>query len=148
MAHQDHDPKAASVRSVPLPGEDGDEVIAQQNQSAEVAAGGGDRPSPTAPPTGPAPGTVDGGAEAARRRDDEPFRQPPAGTASQPHQQQDASAAGDRGPARSADTDADHGAEADQPSSLLKDALEADRVAGGSRSTAPDAGHHEAADPR
>ncbi len=46
------------VTSVPLPtnvGDGADRVIAQQNQSPEVAAGGGEWPSPHAPPTGPAP---------------------------------------------------------------------------------------------
>lgn len=140
MADEDRDPKDDSVRSVPLPGEDGDEVIAQQNNSPEVAAGSGRSPSPTAPPTGPAPGTVDGGAEAAGRRADEAFRQPPPGTASQPDQQQDAARAGDRGPARSGYTEAGDEGEAEQRSPLLKDVLDADPLAGGSGSAAPDAG--------
>ena len=49
------------VTSVPLPtnvGDGADKVIAQQNQSPEVGAGGGEWPSPDAPPTGPAPGTA------------------------------------------------------------------------------------------
>lgn len=146
MADEDRDPKGDSVRSVPLPGEDGDEVIAQQNMSPEVAAGGGYWPSPTAPPAGPSPGTVDDGAEAARRRAEEPFRQPPAGSSSQPDQQQDATTAGDRGPARSAYTEP--GDEADQRTPMLKDVLDADPVTGGSRSVAPGAGpQREATDP-
>jgi len=55
------DPHDDSVTSVPLPtnvGDGADKVIAQQNQSPEVAAGGGEWPSPDTPATGPAPGTA------------------------------------------------------------------------------------------
>lgn len=70
MATHDRDPHEDKVRSVPLPGDEEDEdedvVIAQENQSAEVAAGGGEWPSPKAPSTGPAPGAEPDREEAAR----------------------------------------------------------------------------------
>ena len=59
------DPRVDTVTSVPLPtnvGDGADKVIAQQNQNPEVAAGGGEWPSPEAPPSGPAPGTAKDGA--------------------------------------------------------------------------------------
>jgi hypothetical protein len=56
------------VTSVPLPtnvGAGADKVVAQQNQSPEVAEGSGEWPSPDAPPTGPAPGTTTDASHAA-----------------------------------------------------------------------------------
>ncbi len=54
MADQENDPHDEKVRTVPLPsdeaGED-DRVITQENQSPEVAFGGGEWPSPDEPPT-------------------------------------------------------------------------------------------------
>lgn len=88
------DPHDAKVRTVPLPADDaggGERVIAQENQSPEVALGSGEWPSTEAPPTGPAPGTAAGDDGVASEA--EPARFPP-----------------------------------------VRDVLEADAVAGGSRS--------------
>lgn len=62
------DPHDDSVRSVPLPSDDeeaADEVITQQNQSAEVTLGGGEWPSPDVLPSGPAPGRTEDATEPA-----------------------------------------------------------------------------------
>lgn len=96
-------PDAKDVVSVPLPTEEGDDVvIGQQSVGAEEAIGGGEWPSPDAPATGPSPGpgpgtdaAVEGTADGA----------PPA------------PATGDR--------------------QLIKDVLDADPVAGGSRAGPP-----------
>jgi hypothetical protein len=64
------------AKSVPLPSEEGDRVVAQQNLGAEEAGGSGEWPSPHAAPTGPAPGTTPEGAQAASRRDQAPGRRP------------------------------------------------------------------------
>ncbi len=66
MADDDPNPHDDTVKSVPLPTEEGDVVVAQENQGAEVALGGGEWPSPKAPPTGPAPGVAPDRDEAAR----------------------------------------------------------------------------------
>lgn len=50
-------PDEDQVTSVPLPDDDGDDVvIVQQNAGPEAVQGGGEWPSPTTEPTGPAPG--------------------------------------------------------------------------------------------
>lgn len=59
MAERANEPQDDRVTSVPMPtdvGAGADRVIAQQNQNPEVAAGGGEWPSPHTPPSGPAPG--------------------------------------------------------------------------------------------
>ena len=56
------------ARSVPLPGEEGDYVVAQQNTGPSSEDGSGEWASPQSPPTGPAPGTTPEGAQAASRR--------------------------------------------------------------------------------
>ena len=66
MADDDRNPDDDVARSVPLPTDEGDVVIAQENQSAEVALGGGEWPSPKAPPAEPAPGVAPDREEAAR----------------------------------------------------------------------------------
>lgn len=58
MATEEPDPHEDKVRSVPLPTEEGDVVVAQENLSPEVAAGGGEWPDPDTPPRGPAPGSA------------------------------------------------------------------------------------------
>lgn len=75
MADQHRDPHDDKVESVPLPTEDGDEVIEQENMNPEVAVGGGEWPSPATPPTGPSDRTAkrDGGPA----RDDEGVQFPP-----------------------------------------------------------------------
>ncbi|MGH9152853.1 MAG: hypothetical protein ACRD03_10745, partial [Acidimicrobiales bacterium] len=75
MADHSTDPHDAKVRTVPLPTDDaggGERVIAQENQSPEVAVGSGEWPSTEAPPSGPAPGTAGGDDGADRRPDDQP----------------------------------------------------------------------------
>lgn len=59
MADETTDPHDDKVRTVPLPTDDGagERVIAQENQSPEVAMGGGEWPPTDTPPTGPSPGT-------------------------------------------------------------------------------------------
>lgn len=137
MADHASDPDQKKTETVPLPGEEGTEMIAQQNASGESSTGGGEWPTPSAPPTGPAPGTTPEGEALAARRGEEPPKPPPAGSASQDDQRQDAGTGGDRGPARSADTAS--GAEAAvEPPAMFKEVLEADRVAGGSRSGEPE----------
>lgn len=113
------------ARSVPLPTEDGAElVIAQQNAGPDSERGSGEWPSPQAPATGPAPGTTPEGSQAASRREQAPPQHPsPHASASQNDQQQDATDGGDRGPARS-----------DSPATSISEALDADPVAGGSQS--------------
>lgn len=110
--------------SVPLPTEDGDQMIAQQNVGPESEEGSGEWPSTRREPTAPAPGITPEGTQAASRRDQSPPAPPSTGSASQPDQQQDASTAGDRGPARSP---------SDRTESF-KDALGADPISGGSQS--------------
>lgn len=59
MADDTTDPQDDRVRTVPLPtnvGDGADRVIAQENQSPEVALGGGGWPSPATPPSEGAPG--------------------------------------------------------------------------------------------
>ncbi len=110
------------ARSVTLPTEEGEQVIAQQNVGTG-SEGGGEWPSPQAEPTGPAPGTTPDGAQAASRRQQAPLRRPSPESASQGDQQQDATTAGDRGPARG-----------DEPTESFRETLRADPVAGGSQS--------------
>ncbi len=55
----DSDDIEAAVSTVPLEDEDGNEVIiAQQNMGVEGSLGGGEFPSKSVPPRGPAPGTA------------------------------------------------------------------------------------------
>ena len=59
MPDQHPDPHDEKVKTVPLPSDERgqpDGVIVQENQSAEVALGGGGWPSPGEPPSGPSPG--------------------------------------------------------------------------------------------
>lgn len=107
-------------------------MIAQQNMGAEGAVGSGEWPSPDATPTGPSPGTTPEGAQDASRREQAPPMPPPAGTASQPELQQDASSAGDRGPTRTADTAAGREGPHHPPESF-KPVLDADPISGGSQ---------------
>lgn len=54
------DPLEDEVRSTVLEDEDGNPyVVGQQNQSSEVAMGGGEYPDPDTPPQAPAPGSAD-----------------------------------------------------------------------------------------
>ena len=73
MAEQRTDPHDSKVHTVPLPAgdgsADGEQVIAQENQSAEVAMGGGGWPSPETPATGPSPGDGDEGESAPRAQE-------------------------------------------------------------------------------
>ena len=115
------------ARSVPLPTDEGEQVVAQQNAGPEAEAGTDEWPSPQSPPTGPAPGTTPEGAQAASRRGQAPPQRPGAQSASQGDQQQDATAAGDRGPARLGD-----------PPESFEEVLSADPVAGGSQSVPGD----------
>lgn len=112
------------ARSVALPADEGEHVIAQQNVGPESEDGSGEWPSPGAEPAGPAPGTTPEGAQAASRREQAPLRRQSADSASQADQQQDASTAGDRGPARRDD---------DDPPASFDEVLRADPVAGGSQ---------------
>ncbi len=116
------------AKSVALPTEDGGEqVVAQQNAGPEAESGSGEWPSPGAAPSGPAPGTTPEGAEAASRREQAPPQHPsPQATGSQADQQQDATAEGDRGPART-----------DAARHSISQALNDEPVAGGS-SSVPD----------
>lgn len=69
MADQQTDPHDEKVKTVPLPPDEADSpnrVIAQENQSSEVALGGGEWPSPQQPPTGPSPGAGSEGSPAGR----------------------------------------------------------------------------------
>ena len=126
------------AESVALPTEEGEEVIAQQNVGPDPdRSGQGEWPSPRATPSGPAPGTTPEGAQAASRRDQAGPQRPPVGSASQPHQQQDATTGGDRGPARSADLEGDDGGAG--PPEPFKDVLESEPVGGGSQA-APEEG--------
>lgn len=99
--------------------------LEQQNVGPSSEAGGGEWPSPDTPPTGPASG--------------ESSRSPgapdvmPTGTDTQAEQQQTGETAGDRGAARSSETNTGI-----DPPSGFKDVLEADPVAGGSSSTPHD----------
>lgn len=133
MADDPPDPHDDKVASVPLPTEGTDEVIEQENQSPEVALGGGEWPSPATAPTGPAPGTEGAGHGPSSRRPGQPISTPPPGSASQPELQQDGSAGGDRGPARADDAGPSGG---DEPGRFppIKDTLAVDPVAGGSQS--------------
>ncbi len=115
------------ARSVVLPTEDGDQVVTQQNVGPESEEGGGEWPSLRAEPTGPAPGISPEEAQAASRRDQAPQGRPSTASSSQADLQQDASAAGDRGPARTTGR-----------TEPFKDALGADPVAGGSQSAPAD----------
>jgi hypothetical protein len=129
MAHESEGTEK-QARSVALPTEEGgEEVIAQQNSGPESEGGSGEWPSPQAAPTGPAPGTTPEGAEAASRRDQAPPQHPPPGASASAGQaqQQDATEAGDQGPART-----------DVSSATFKDVLDADPVASGSRSAPKD----------
>ena len=108
------DPHDDAVTSVPLPtnvGDGADRVIAQQNQNPEVATGGGEWPSPEAPPTGPAPGTADGAAAS-----------PPGGAGSGPDRRPESPAADDE----------------DGSFPPLREVLETDPVASGSQSVLDD----------
>ena len=73
MAEQRTDPHDAKMRTVPLPAGDGsaggEQVIVQENQSAEVTLGGGGWPSPDTPATGPSPGDWDEGDGAAAHQE-------------------------------------------------------------------------------
>lgn len=93
----------------------------QDNVGYDNMKGGGEWPSPDAPPEAPAPGV-----DEARRRAIEAERgqgsTTTAGSASTPELQQDASAAGDRGPAR-----------AEKGPETFRDVLEDEAVAAGSR---------------
>lgn len=111
------------ARSVPLPADEGEQVITQQNVGPESEAGTGEWPSPQAPATGPAPGTTPEGSQAASRREQAPPQRPSADSASQGDQQQDASTGGDRGPARNTD-----------PPESFERILHADPETGGSQS--------------
>lgn len=74
MADDQRDPHDDKVTTVPLPSDEADgadRVIAQENQSAEVALGGGEWPSPDAPSTGPSPGPT-GSGDAERTGREEP----------------------------------------------------------------------------
>jgi hypothetical protein len=139
MADQTEDPHDDKVRTVPLPTDDGtgERVIAQENQSPEVAMGGGEWPSTDAPPTGPAPGTGDESTERGARRPGDTIEGPPPGSATNPTLQQDGRSAGDRGPARIGDTGLP-GDDEDGDFPPVKDVLEADPVAAGSRSVPQD----------
>ncbi len=58
MATDTPDPyEEKKVTSVPLPDDSGETVVAQENMSPQVAAGGGEWPLPDAAPMGPAPGS-------------------------------------------------------------------------------------------
>lgn len=137
MADEQRDPHDDKVRSVPLPGEGPDEVVAQENMSPQVGRGGGEWPSPAADPTGAAPGTAGDGPGRRRRATGEAVEGPPPGSASQPDLKQDATEGGDRGPARTGEAapSAGHGA-GEFPA--MKDVLAVDPVAGGSRSAPAD----------
>ena len=78
MASTQPDPHEGKVRSVPLPVDDGEVVVAQENMGPEVARGGGEWPPPDVPPEGPAPGTAAGGE--AGPDDGDPSRRTAAGT--------------------------------------------------------------------
>lgn len=73
------DPHDDKVRTVALPtnvGDGADRVITQENQSREVALGGGEWPSPDTPPSdaapgGPPPRIVTGGRPAGAAGDEE-----------------------------------------------------------------------------
>ena len=122
------------VRTVDLPGEEGNEVVVQQNVGPDAEWGQGEWPSPTTEPTGPATGTTPEGAQAASRREQAAPQPPAAGSATQPDLQQDGTTGGDRGPARSSDVGIGPAGEVDPPASL-RDALDADPQAGGSQAT-------------
>lgn len=139
MADHTTDPHDAKVRTVPLPADDaggGERVIAQENHSPEVAVGSGEWPSTGAPPSGPAPGTVAGSGGADHRPGDRPDG-PPPGSAATPGLQHDGRAAGDGGPARLGDAGP---AGEEEPARFppVRDVLDADPVAGGSRSVPDD----------
>ena len=125
------------ARTVPLPTDEGEQVIAQTNVGAESSLGSGEWPSPKAPPTEPAPGTSPEGAQAASRRQQAPPQAPSPGSASQDDQQQDASSGGDRGPARTADADSHDESEGDRPPTF-KQALAVDPLAAGAQATPRD----------
>lgn len=132
MADQSIDPHDDKVRTVPLPTDDGGErVIAQENQSAEVAMGGGEWPSTEAPPTGPAPGTAADGPDRPPRPPGQQVDGPPAGSRTRPDVQQDGRVAGDRGPARLGDTAP---TDDEDPGGFppVRDVLDADPVPAGS----------------
>lgn len=111
------------ARSVAIPTDEGEQVIAQQNVGPGSEDGSGEWPSPGAEPTGPAPGTTPEGAQAASRRAQAPLRRSSEESSSQADQQQEARTAGDRGPARG-----------DERSESFERALSVDPVAGGSQS--------------
>ena len=79
MADAATDPHDDKVTTVPLPtnvGDGADRVIAQENQSREVALGGGEWPSPHTPPSdaapgGPPPRIVTGGRPAGAAGDED-----------------------------------------------------------------------------
>ncbi len=127
------------VRTVPLDGEDGAErVLAQENTGWANVEGGGEWPDPDAPPRGPAPGTDDGAAGAIEGRRGGALAGAPGGTRSQPQSTQDGRGNDNVGPARSADVSSGD-QEAIDPPSGFREALEENRVAGGSGSV-PDEG--------
>lgn len=65
MSTDQPDPHDDKVTNVPLPTEEGHEVIAQENMSPEVALGGGEWPPTDSPPRGPAPGDAESDHTAA-----------------------------------------------------------------------------------
>ena len=79
MADATTDPHDDKVRTVPLPtnvGDGADRVIAQENQSSEVALGGGEWPLPDTPPSdaapgGPPPRIITGGRPAGAAGDED-----------------------------------------------------------------------------
>ena len=118
--------------------EDGSEtVVAQDNVGYDNMKGGGEWPSPSAPPEAPAPGS-----DSVAREQIESQRSAtdtmPAGTATQAGAQQDASPGGDEGPARSSEAAGGNQDEISPPEHFA-DVLDRDPVAGGSR-TLPDEG--------
>ena len=140
MADHDADPHDDKVETVPLPPDEGDgadRVIAQENQSAEVAVGGGEWPSPDAPPTGPSPGGTPDANTAGLRPPGQPVDGPPPGSVTEPELQQDGRAAGDTGAARAGDAGLSGG---DAPGEFppIKDVLENEPVTAGSQSVPRD----------
>ena len=138
-AQPSNQPIDEQVRSVPLDdGDGGERVLAQENTGPANAEGGGEWPDPDAPPRGPAPGTdqaaaiaIEGGRSGAQAG-------APGGTSTQPQATQDGRESDNVGPTRSADVGSGDEAAIDPPSGF-KEALEEDRVAGGS-SSVPDEG--------
>ena len=136
-AQPSNQPIEEQVRTVPLDEGDGGEApVVQENTGPGNMDGGGEWPDPDAPARGPAPGTAAGGADAVsqQRRPEEAGE--PGGTGTQPQLLQDGGANQNVGPARSSEVDSGNQRAVDPPTGC-KDALEDDRVAGGS-SSVPD----------